>query len=241
MPTLSLGYFQTYADRWQHAESRRTAVVRRPSGGGAILHDREVTYSLAVPSRHPLAIRRLECYEAVHLALIEVLAQWGIQATLFPSCSTAADICSTAAPGCDPELPQPRAAVLHAEVAVLHAPREPFLCFQRRSPGDVLVGGSKIAGSAQRRSRGAVLQHGSVLLARSAAAPQLAGLEDVSGQAIPPDRLIKAWLIRLANVFAATWQDVPLSDAERHRVATLSVEKYASPVWIELRGRDRPS
>jgi lipoate-protein ligase A len=206
-PTLSLGYFQNYGDRWQHAESSRAAVVRRPSGGGAILHDREVTYSLAIPSRHLLAVRRLECYEAVHVALVEVLAQWGIQAML---------------------------AARSEHPAVRH---EPFLCFQRRSPGDVLVGGSKIGGSAQRRAHGAVLQHGSVLLARSAAAPQLAGLEDVSGQAIPPDRLIKAWLIQLADVLSATWQDVPLSGAERHRAALLSAEKYASPVWTEHRGR----
>ena len=228
-PTLSLGYFQAYGDRWQHAESSAAAVVRRPSGGGAILHDLEVTYSLAIPSRHPLAARRLECYEAVHLALIEVLVQWGIQATMFAPCSTTA-------PGCDPAA-QPRAAVLHADAAVPHPQREPFLCFQRRAPGDVLVAGSKIAGSAQRRSRGAVLQHGSVLLARSAAAPQLAGLEERAGQAIPPDRLIAAWLIRLAAVLSATWQNVPLSDAEHKRAATLSADKYAAAVWTENRGR----
>jgi lipoate-protein ligase A len=206
-PTLSLGYFQAYDDRRQHAASNRSGVVRRPSGGGAILHDREVTYSLAIPSRHPLSVRRLECYEAVHLALVDVLAQWGIEATL---------------------------ATRSAHPAV---PHEPFLCFQRRSPGDVLLAGSKIAGSAQRRCRGAVLQHGSVLLARSTAAPELAGLEDVSGQSISPDRLIAAWLPRLAEVLSATWRDVPLSAAERDRAALLSAEKYASPAWTKHRGR----
>jgi lipoate-protein ligase A len=206
-PTLSLGYFQAYGDRWQHAASSRSAVVRRPSGGGAILHDREVTYSLAIPSRHPLAVRRLECYEAVHLALVEVLAQWGTEATLATRS----------------EHPAPN--------------HEPFLCFQRRAPGDVLSGGSKIAGSAQRRCRGAILQHGSVLLARSPAAPELAGLEELSGQPIPPDRLMAAWLPRLADVLSATWRDVPLSAAECDRAALLSTEKYGSPAWTEHRGR----
>jgi lipoate-protein ligase A len=250
-PTLSLGYFQAYADRWQHAASSRAAVVRRASGGGAIMHDRELTYSLAIPSRHPLAVRRLECYRAVHQALIEVLAQWGIEATMFPSCSTAApgcevcstaapdcEACSTAAPGCDAGTTQPRAAVLHSDLAVPQQ-REPFLCFQRRSPGDVLVGGAKIAGSAQRRSRGAVLQHGSVLLARSAAAPELGGLEELSGQTISPERLIEAWLMRLAGVLSATWQNGQLSDDQRRRADELCAEKYASPVWTENRGRDR--
>ena len=58
-PTLSLGYFQAYADRNQHEASRQSAVVRRASGGGAIMHDFDVTYSLAVPERHPLAASRL--------------------------------------------------------------------------------------------------------------------------------------------------------------------------------------
>ena len=48
-PTLSLGYFQPYDDRCQHAASRNCPAVRRASGGGAILHDREITYSFALP------------------------------------------------------------------------------------------------------------------------------------------------------------------------------------------------
>jgi lipoate-protein ligase A len=231
-PTLSLGYFQAYADRWQHAASSRAAVVRRSSGGGAILHDRELTYSLAIPSRHPLAARRLDCYRAVHQALIEVLAQWGIEATMFASCSTAAP--GREVRSCDSVASQPGAAVLHSDKP---QQREPFLCFQRRSPGDVLVAGSKIAGSAQRRCRGAVLQHGSVLLARSAAAPELDGLEELSGQTIPPERLIEAWLARLAVVLAATWQSGRLSDDQRRRADVLCAEKYASAAWTENRGR----
>src|SRR5688500_9559950 len=50
-PTLSLGYFQPAADREQHAASRACPLVRRASGGGAIVHDRELTYSLAWPLR----------------------------------------------------------------------------------------------------------------------------------------------------------------------------------------------
>ena len=48
-PTMSLGYFQEYADRLRHAASAGCPTVRRASGGGAIMHDRELTYSLAVP------------------------------------------------------------------------------------------------------------------------------------------------------------------------------------------------
>src|SRR5262245_32066382 len=49
-PTLSLGYFQPIAARSEHPPSLHSPVVRRASGGGAILHDRELTYSIAAPS-----------------------------------------------------------------------------------------------------------------------------------------------------------------------------------------------
>jgi len=51
-PTLSLGYFQKHADRQLHTASATCPLVRRRSGGGAILHDQELTYSLAIPSSH---------------------------------------------------------------------------------------------------------------------------------------------------------------------------------------------
>src|SRR5689334_21696416 len=54
-PTLSLGYFQAAAERKTHQPSLTCALVRRASGGGAILHDRELTYSLALPEKSSVA------------------------------------------------------------------------------------------------------------------------------------------------------------------------------------------
>ena len=73
-PTLSLGYFQRYDDRFQHAASRDAAVVRRQSGGGAILHEHELTYSISLPADHPLAHHADKLYTAVHEAIIAELA-----------------------------------------------------------------------------------------------------------------------------------------------------------------------
>src|SRR4051812_39572627 len=53
-PTLSLGYFQKHVDRALHSASENCTLVRRTSGGGAILHDRELTYSIALPKSHRL-------------------------------------------------------------------------------------------------------------------------------------------------------------------------------------------
>ncbi len=206
-PTLSLGYFQQCAEREGHDASRKCPVVRRASGGGAIVHDRELTYSLTVPAEHPLARRRQWTYEAIHQTLIAVLSPWGIQARLYGI----------------PEGGEKQS-------------RE-FLCFNRRSSGDVVVGGVKVAGSAQRRAAEAVLQHGSVLLHRSLAAPELAGVDETSGAIIEPDVLMLAWQQRLAEVLRFQWYQDCLSMEEKDNVARIVAEKFGNASWTEKRRR----
>lgn len=204
-PTLSLGYFQSYEDRWQHAPSRDCPAVRRLTGGGAIVHDAELTYSLVLPRKHPLAARRNLLYQAIHTSLVRVLADLGVAATL------------------------------HQRSGRPQQKQQPLLCFRRRAPGDLLVGPVKIAGSAQRRRRRAVLQHGSLLLRRSTAAPELAALEDLAGEAVPADRLADAWLGELSGRLAVKWCREVLSDHQRRRAAALVETRYASAGWTENR------
>src|SRR5262245_25376987 len=60
--------------------------------------------------------------------------------------------------------------------------RQRSLCFLNFTPGDLILNGAKIAGSAQRRHRGALLQHGAILLARSSHAPSLPGICELAGR-----------------------------------------------------------
>ncbi len=204
-PTLSLGYFQQYAARAEHEASRGCPVVRRASGGGAILHDRELTYSVTVPLDHPLGKRRQWMYDAVHQTLIAVLATKGIRASLFGSSS----------------LGEERSAE--------------FLCFKRRSAGDVVVAEAKIAGSAQRRSALAVLQHGSVLLCRSWAAPELPGLCEITGKTVEPEELMYLWRQQVGEALKLRWHADSLSQEEEEEVAGIVAEKYGSQSWTEKR------
>ncbi len=210
-PTLSLGYFQPYEDRQRHRASHFCPVVRRATGGGAIVHDAELTYSLAVPSGSPLAKRRLDLYRTVHSTLIEVLAARGISASL-----------------CE--------AVGRGSKAT-----EPFLCFERRSPGDVLVGAHKIAGSAQRRRHGAVLQHGSVLVERSVAAPELPGLNDLTADPMREETLVGLWLPAVGRRLGWRFVEQPLTRQERRQAGDLAETQYGSAAWNPRRAQGENS
>ena len=69
-----------------HAASLACPLVRRASGGGAILHDDELTYSIVLPQSHPAASRPDRLYLAFHQTLIDTLSDFGLQATLANPC-----------------------------------------------------------------------------------------------------------------------------------------------------------
>jgi lipoate-protein ligase A len=147
-PTISLGYFQTGLPAELQSRFGGLPVVRRLTGGGAILHHHELTYSLALAAAHPLCADPRQLYDRVHEAVIGELRRVGVPVGL-----RGASL---------PEL------------------GENYLCFARGDSFDVVCEGFKVLGSAQRRRRGAVLQHGSLLWARSEWAPEFPGICDLA-------------------------------------------------------------
>jgi lipoate-protein ligase A len=201
-PTLSLGYFQAASERAGHAASRTCPLVRRASGGGAIVHDRELTYCLATPIAERLGAKANALYEIVHVALTESLADLGVQSHLHR-----------------PQATSERTA------------GQPFLCFQRRTPGDVMCGAAKIAGSAQRRHQGALAQHGSILLSQSAGAPELPGMAQLTGIEITTDELSRRFSDRLADKLGLIWNGSVLTPSEEVRGRALEAEKFGAAEW----------
>jgi len=202
-PTLSLGYFQSHADRRLHPAGAGCPLVRRSTGGGAIVHDRELTYSIVLPLIDGFPPNAQWLYRAVHGSLTATLVDLGVIASL-----------------CD-ERYDPT-----------HPAAEPFLCFQRRMTGDVLVGKHKIAGSAQRRRRCAILQHGTILLAKSAAAPELPGIAELTGIHLSARQIQVKWQPRLANALRLELDEAAhLSAQLLTAAAAISREKFAAAEW----------
>lgn len=84
---ISLGYFQGIADEVDIAACERQGIdiVRRITGGGAVFHDAEVTYSIVIPEGHPLAPATiLDSYSAICSGIIAGLEGLGIEAEFAP-------------------------------------------------------------------------------------------------------------------------------------------------------------
>lgn len=239
-PTLSLGYFQQVHSRDAHASSRTCPMLRRSTGGGAILHDRELTYSLVVPPQNWVE-NSVELYTLVHLRVARLLAEMGLTSLLHPEVPLT-DQCSPNASSRDINGGIDVDGRDQTEAEIKVDPRA-FLCFLRRSVGDLIVWradggqGRKVLGSAQRKAAGCVLQHGSLLLERSPFAPELPGVNDF----LPKSKRLTAedWteLLQreLAGILPVQWSTSQLTSIERELADQYVREKFKDANWTNAR------
>ena len=210
---LSLGYHQPLhlVDR-SLARQRGIDVVRRITGGAALLHSDELTYAIAVPRRHRLVRGGVR---ASYAALTQGLAA-GLEAL-----------------GLAPEAGAPTHA---AEEAL------PGLCFWSPSGHELWVAEHKMVASAQGRVHGGVLQHGSLVMSHDldlhpltrTTAPNACppGLRDVLPQPTTIGELVQTLTQGVAERLRIAPQPGALSPAERNRSDELVKVRYAHDAWL---------
>jgi lipoyl(octanoyl) transferase len=139
--TLSIGYFQKAAKEinLEALRERGLGFVRRPTGGRAVLHDQELTYSVVVSESHPkMPSSVTEAYKVISMGLLHGFQRLGLRAEMV-SLATEEEKEKYSSPGSS-------------------------ACFDSPSWYELVVEGKKVAGSAQTRQKGVILQHGSILL-----------------------------------------------------------------------------
>ena len=137
-PCLSLGRHQgVNAADLDFCAEHGIEVIRRPTGGRALLHHLELTYSLLAPlGKGPIPRHVQEAYRLICQPLVHACRSLGVDAEL-----TSGEV--------NLQLPGPASTVP---------------CFQAPAGGEVVVAGRKLIGSAMRSHLGAILQHGAILL-----------------------------------------------------------------------------
>jgi lipoate-protein ligase A len=122
-----------------------------------------------------------------------------------------------------------------ADETVKASKDDPFLCFQRRAIGDLICDGAKVGGSAQRRLKNSLIQHGSLLLSKSEFTPELPGLKEQSGVEVDAQRLIDGVRQQLEETLGITFVADETSANEQTRAHEIEAEKFGSAQWLEKR------
>lgn len=222
-PCVSLGRNQPISGiDLARVAARGYQVVRRPTGGRAILHTDELTYSLVAAPDHPLmAGYVLDSYLRISRGLVAGLRRLGIAAEEAPGANRAGPDVSAA-------------------------------CFEVPSAYEIVAGGRKILGSAQARRATSVLQHGSLPLvgdltriveclafpdegARAVLRASLAGhaatAETLAGRAIGYDEAAEALRAGMVEALGIELVEAELSAQERAWAEELAHDRYGDPAW----------
>lgn len=231
--TLSIGYFQKARKDidFDALKAQNVGFVRRPTGGRAVLHEHEITYSIVVSESHPdMPTTVTEAYRVISGGILKGFQNLGLDAYF-------------AVPKTEEEknaLKSPRSAV----------------CFDAPSWYELVVEGKKVAGSAQTRQKGVILQHGSILLdldedklidlflfsnenVRERMKKRLMGkavsIKDLTGKVIPVEEAKSAFKKGFEDALNIELEPLVLTNEQIDYVEELALKKYMSDEWNFLK------
>ncbi|MBM7097306.1 lipoate--protein ligase family protein [Bacillus sp. H-16] len=227
--TLSVGYFQKAKKEIDMDAVNRHGLgfVRRPTGGRAVLHEDELTYSVIVSEDHPqMPDTVTEAYRVISQGLLEGFLELGLDAGF-------------SIPRTEEErnnLKNPRSAV----------------CFDASSWYELVVEGRKIAGSAQTRQKGVILQHGSIILSlnedklfdvfnypndrvrermQRSFKNKAVAIEELLGKKVPVEKAKKVFKEGFEKGLNVRLEHIVLSDEQEKEVQVLAYRKYGTDDW----------
>ncbi|MEH7178722.1 lipoate--protein ligase family protein [Neobacillus vireti] len=227
--TLSIGYFQKVEKEidLEAVKDLGLGFVRRPTGGRGVLHEHELTYSVIVSEEHPEMPKTVtEAYRVISEGILKGFHQLGLEAYF-------------AVPRTDEErsaLKNPRSAV----------------CFDAPSWYELVVEGRKVAGSAQTRQKGVILQHGSILLdidedklfrlfkypnervkerMKSAFKNKAVAINEISSRRITLDEAKEAFYKGFAEGLNIELETYQLTEEELAYVNKIAKERYENDEW----------
>lgn len=227
-PCLSLGFAQPYtAADADFCAREGVDVVRRPTGGRAVLHHLELTYSVVAPlDGRPFSGDLQGAYQRICSALVAGLRRVGV----------AAELAGTPEGG-------------------LIRPTEAIPCFVGPATGEVVAGGRKLVGSAMRRLGGVILQHGSIpeewdgrlqagclgLVDDSSIRPAVVTVHEMLGAPLPAGRLEEGIADGFGAEFEVALLPSQLKAEEADRAQFLERERYGHERWTVHRSRELPA
>lgn len=227
--TLSIGYFQSVSKEidMEQVEKHNLGFVRRPTGGRGVLHEDELTYSVIVTEDYPNMPETVtEAYRVISGGLLEGFRNLGLDA-YFSIPETEEEI---------EGLKKPQSAV----------------CFDAPSWYELVVEGKKIAGSAQTRQKGVILQHGAILLSldedklvslfkfkseeqrermRVGLREKAVAIDRLAGRMVSVDESIEAFSKGFEKALQMKLEPLELTEAQLQYVKEIEERKYGNREW----------
>jgi lipoate-protein ligase A len=227
--TLSVGYFQSVEKEIDLDVVKQLGLgfVRRPTGGRGVLHEHELTYSVIVSEEYPdMPETVTEAYRVISGGLLKGFRNLGLNA----------------------EFSVPETVKQNAD---LRNPKS-GVCFDAPSWYELVVEGKKVAGSAQTRQKGVILQHGAILLSldedklvslfkfkserlrertRLALPKKAVAIDRLTHRTISVDECADAFAKGFEDALDMQLEPLTLTDAQLAKVKEIEEQKYANDEW----------
>jgi lipoate-protein ligase A len=227
---ISIGKYQDAVKdiNVENCRNDNTAIVRRMTGGGAILHDNELTYCI-VCSEEDIRCKKApvkKSFEKLNSFIMRLYLDFGLNPVY------AKDVIGYPRPG-----------------------ERPGFCFSGNEEYDIIIANRKVGGNAQARKKGLIFQHGSIPLSINREKTSkyfnanidysnFSALNEFTNKQISVFEIVERFLAAFDRTFRFGLKEQDLAADEKHTIKKLINEKYSKDEWNlknTANGQDAPA